>query len=449
MKHILLITICLVFLSVAACSTTHHFQYQTSKEIIDLLQTRPEYPDARFVVLADPHLYDKSLGTTGKAYQDYLNKDRKLLALSEEIYREAIDKVSKENADFVLVAGDLTKDGEKICHQGVANGLRQLEAAGTKVYVVPGNHDINNGESVQYVGDDTKPVPNVNDQEFKSLYADFGYKEAIGQDSNSLSYVSEPVDGLWVLALDSVRWKENNPGHHAITGGAFSSQTLDWIEDQLMLAKKKNKAVIAFLHHGIMEHYPANEKFYAKYIVDDHEIVSSLFAAYGVRLVFTGHFHAQDVTKKTIKNSDDFIFDIETGSLSTAPCPYRIVQFSNGHTASVESKFITTIPSNENFKEYAHQYVYNGTIVLANTKLRKYKVSEEQLPLISGQVSSAYCAHLKGDENKPEITINSKGFGSWLRFVAWMQKDLIDGWWTDLPPKDNDLTIDLLTGQSY
>ena len=448
-KQTFLIALSLVLLSMFSCSTKQAFQYQTSHEVKTLLETDHAYPDARFIVLSDLHFYDNRLGTTGKAFQKYLDDDRKLLVLSHEILSTAVEKVINENADFILVSGDLTKDGEKICHQGVVKALRKIESSGVNVYVIPGNHDINNSESVQYQGDQTSPVPTINDEEFKTMYHEFGYKEAINEDSHSLSYVIEPVEGLWVLALDSVRWKENRPGHHPITDGAFSFETMEWIENQLILAKKKKKAVIALLHHGIMEHYPANEKFYGQYVIDESETISKLFATYGVHLAFTGHFHAQDITKKEFKNSDDFIFDIETGSLVTAPCPYRLIEISNGHTASIKSKFIESIPSKDNLTDYAYQYVFNGTITKANVKLDKFMVSKEQQPLISSQVSKAYCAHLLGDEKKPDITINKEGFGLWLKFVAWMQKDLINGWWTDLPPKDNDLIIDLKTGEYY
>ncbi len=446
-KYTFVIVACLILLSLFSCNTQLAFQYQTSNDVKALLKINPAYPDAKFIVLSDLHFYDKSLGTSGKAFQKYLDSDRKLLVLSEEILSTAVDKVSKEKADFVLVAGDLTKDGEKINHQGVVKALRKIESSGVRVLVVPGNHDINNGESVKYLGNETKHVANINDEEFKTMYHEFGYKEALQTDSNSLSYVSEPVEGLWVLVLDSCRWNENKPELEPITEGKFSLKTLEWIENQLILSKKKKKATIVLMHHGIMEHYPANEKYYGQYVVDDSESVSKLFAAYGVRLVFTGHFHAQDITKKEFKDSDDFIFDIETGSLATAPCPYRIIQLSKGHNASIKSKFIDTIASKDNFSEYAYQYVFDGTIKMVNAKLDKYKVSKDQQPLISSQISKAYCTHLLGDEKKPEITIDKEGFGLWLKFVAWMQKDLINGWWTDIAPGDNQLNIDLETGQ--
>jgi len=279
-----------------------------------------------------------------------------------------------------------------------------------------------------------------------------GYGAAIAQDPDSLSYVAEPMEGLWILALDSNRYKENRPDHHPIVGGAFSDQTLAWIEAQLIFAQPENKAVIVFQHHGIMEHYPANEKFYGEYLVADRENVAALFSRYNVRLVFTGHFHAQDVTRKKIEDTDQVIFDIETGSMVTAPCPYRIIELDKnkdgGSNAVIESRFITRIPSlEEGFSDYAANYVFEGTKKLVNTALTKYKVSGEQQLLINGQVAAAYSAHLKGDEKKPGIVLDTDNFGYWLKFVAWLQEDLVDGWWTDLEPPDNDLVIDLATGR--
>ncbi|MBU0971548.1 MAG: metallophosphoesterase [Proteobacteria bacterium] len=410
----------------------------------------PVYPDTRFIVISDLHFYDTDLGTDGKAFQKYLDKDRKLLVLSDEIIGTAIKKIALDPAEFVLVAGDLTKDGEKICHQGVARHLKALKKSGKQVFVVPGNHDIRNPDSVRFAGDITEPVPSIGPSDFEQIYQELGYGAAIARDPDSLSYVAEPVKGLRLLALDSNRYKENRPDHHPIIGGAFSDQTLAWIQTQLIAAQKENKAVIVLLHHGIMEHYPANGKFYGDYLVADREKIASLFAKYKVKLVFTGHFHAQDVTLKKTEEGD--IFDIETGSLVTAPCPYRevvLVKNTDGNTrAVISSRFITALPSlGEGFAGYAASYVFEGTKKLANTALGKYKVSKEQQALINSQVASAYYAHLKGDETKPETAIDTTGFGYWLRFVAWIQEDLIDGWWTDLAPRDNDLVIDLAAGK--
>ena len=67
---------------------------------------------ARFAVFSDPHLYDATnLGSSGTALEAYLASDRKMLVQSEEILDAALADLKGEGLDFVLVSGDLTKDG--------------------------------------------------------------------------------------------------------------------------------------------------------------------------------------------------------------------------------------------------------------------------------------------------------------------------------------------------
>jgi 3',5'-cyclic AMP phosphodiesterase CpdA len=108
-----------------------------------------------------------------------------------------------------------------------------------------------------------------------------------------LSYVVEPVEGLWVFGLDACRYKENQPGSHPHTDGRFSDETLEWIEAIALKGAEMNKKMIAFMHHGVLEHYKGQERFYGEYIVDDSKKVSKKFAELGINIVFTGHYHAR------------------------------------------------------------------------------------------------------------------------------------------------------------
>lgn len=432
----------------AGCADRQQFLYQTDPDALTLARQLFPLPKTRFLVFSDPHLYDIGLGTSGKAFQDYLDSDRKLLVLSNEILEKAVTYMAGEEAEFVLVCGDLTKDAEQVCHKGMVRHLARLRQSGKKVFVVPGNHDVNNPEAVRFLENSTEPVPMAGPDEFRRFYHEFGYKNALSRDEDSLGYVAEPVDGLWLLALDSCRWKENRPGHHAVVGGAFSPKTLAWIEGRLLAAKQAGKAIIVCQHHGIAEHYPANKKFYDEYIVRDDDRVAELLSTYGVSLVFTGHFHAQDVTRKQVRATGRPIYDIETGSLVTAPCPYRMISVekpeSGRQSVQIQSRFITSIPSmGEKFAAHARDYVFQGTQKLANASLDKYWVSKTRQPLINHQVARSYLAHLTGDEVLPKAVLDPDGFGPWLRFIAWLQEDLIKGWYTDLPPADNNLTIQL------
>lgn len=46
-----------------------------------------------------------------------------------------------------------------------------------------------------------------------------------------------------------------------------------------------------------------------------------------MNVVFTGHYHAQDITMERW-DDETFIFDVETGSFVTYPCPLREVKIA-------------------------------------------------------------------------------------------------------------------------
>jgi len=413
------------------------------------LEEAPAYPATSFIVFSDLHIYDTSLGTEGKAFEDYLADDRKLLRESTEILEAAIAAIKNEKVSFVLVPGDLTKDGERVSHQLAVSYLSQLEASGKKVYVVPGNHDVKNGHSFKYIGDNTERVPNITSEEFAQMYSEFGYKEALYRDPASLSYVAEPQAKLWLLALDACRYAENIEDEEPTTDGKFSAATLEWIKGMLEKAAIEKKAVIVMVHHGIVEHYSGQEKNYGEYIVDDFPAVSKLLAMNNARLVFTGHYHAQDITVQQWPETNKFVFDIETGSLVTYPNPYRIVNRDAAQKAAVQTKHVESISSHPaDFQEYARTYVQSGIEGIAARTIQGFGVDRAEAEKLAQQVAVAFVAHYSGDENLPpgQEAIQTEGLSTRAAMVINFRKDLVIGLWDDLEPPDNNITIDLKTG---
>ena len=100
---------------------------------------------------------------------------------SEEILQAAVQRVKDLHAQFLLVPGDLTKDGERQDHELFLTYLRELRESGILSFVVPGNHDILNPRAFSYGASGEKRVPNVSAQEFAELYADFGYGGALAR----------------------------------------------------------------------------------------------------------------------------------------------------------------------------------------------------------------------------------------------------------------------------
>lgn len=69
-----------------------------------------------------------------------------------------LEAIKKQKPDVLLVSGDLTKDGELESHEQLAERLEKFkkEVPGVKVYVINGNHDINNENAKNYNTKDGK-----------------------------------------------------------------------------------------------------------------------------------------------------------------------------------------------------------------------------------------------------------------------------------------------------
>lgn len=406
---------------------------------------------AKIVSISDPHLMDPSLMVSyGSAFEQYLAGDRKLLMESEAVFEFITDAVIAENPDILIVPGDLTKDGELVSHEGVAGFLSEIEAEGIKVFVCPGNHDVNNPHAFSFDGDTVYSVPTVTPEEFATVHSDFGYAEALYTDESSLSYIAEPIDGIWILSMDVCKYDENNT--HPETGGAFKEETLQWVIEKLQEAETEGKLVLGMQHHGITEHYLGQTTFFPEYVIEDYETVSAQLADAGLKVVFTGHYHANDIV--AVSSQKGNLYDIETGSTVTYPCPYRVMYLTEDNKLQVKTRRIESIdypvPGGQQFQVYAMDFVYNGIYDLSIYMLTNppYNLDQPTAEMMAPLMASAFVAHYQGDEGNPipehqaiiDMLINS---GDPMQV---MLGQAIMAIWTDIPPADNNVTIDLETG---
>ena len=85
----------------------------------------------KLTFLADTHYYSKSLGVSGRQYELRSGSDQKCLAETEEIITAAFEEICNSDTDAVMIAGDLTNDGERVCQEEfrkLARGLAQKAA---------------------------------------------------------------------------------------------------------------------------------------------------------------------------------------------------------------------------------------------------------------------------------------------------------------------------------
>lgn len=410
----------------------------------------PVPASVKFMVISDIHYFDPSLFSfpLNTYFQGYLAADRKLIVESSPILNNVLAVVQTEKPDFLLISGDLTKDGEKIDHQALAVLFKALSDKGIKVLVIPGNHDVNNPVSCSYLQSAQTKVDNVSAADFASIYANCGYGNAIERDPASLSYVSEPVNGVWVLGIDACHYTTASE-----TAGSISAATLSWVQTVIAKSKLQNKTLISMMHHGLIEHFVGQSTLFPEYVIADWQNVSTTLADLGLNVIFTGHFHAQDISKKTSANG--FVFDIETGSTVTAPCPYRIVTLNtSSKTLTITSKKIdgvtySTIPAGTSFQQYAKDYLGSGMKTISYYMLSTPPYSIPGASITALQLdrimANAFVAHYAGDETAlaaDNIDIQTvKSIPALASLGAAVQ-----GVWTDLAPADNNITINLTTG---
>lgn len=314
-------------------------------------------------LLTDIHVMHPDLvKNQGTAYTGLLNSDRKMLAHSADVLNALTDSILSYRPDLVLIAGDLTKDGEYLSHELVLSHLQQLKEAGIPTLVIPGNHDIKNPNARYYDGDATYPARDILADEFAGLYHDYGYGDNVQRDPNSLSYLAEPFPGICVLGIDATRWYDNLSIQHGdaanktVADGQIREETLQWILQQADLAQADGKTVIAMMHHQLLQHIYMQEQLMPSAAITQGDSISRIFMQHGIHLVLTGHMHTSDITTYYNEALTDSIVEITTGSAIAYPCPYRLLRLSAwGDEIDVQTRYIRSLDTIPDFMRYGRE----------------------------------------------------------------------------------------------
>ena len=333
---------------------------------------------AKIAIISDLHVMaPKLLVNDGKAFQEYLNRDRKMLQDSLEILKTLVGEILELGPQLVLVTGDLTKDGERESHQLVAEQLQRLVDAGIQVLVVPGNHDINNPDARSFDGDDTTPTPTITRKEFAEFYRNMGYDERSRRDPDTLSYCRDVTPDLTILAIDACMDRLNtfvsrgDARDHCKTGGSLEASTQQWLVKQASNATAAGKRVIAMMHHHLVPHFHMEEVLAAPYMVDDaYQLCQRLIEA-GVHVIFTGHLHISDISQTNMKEGS--MVEIATSAAVGYPCQWRIAS-CNTFSGKLQLRISTlnSLPSDSNFCERARKMFVECIPTMTRGVLTRY-----------------------------------------------------------------------------
>ncbi|MBD2513312.1 metallophosphoesterase [Nostoc muscorum FACHB-395] len=256
-----------------------------------------------------------------------------LVEVSISAFQSVLEHLIQLDLDFLLLPGDLTQHGEPENHAWLQQCLTQLPFP---VYVVPGNHDV--------------PVMLADQQsiafaDFPYYYTKFGY-----EDPQQMYYIRQLLPGVKLIGLNSNFF--NDQGEQV---GCLDAKQLRWLEE--VLAASVDELVLVMVHHNVVEHLPnqANHPLANRYMLSNSAELLQLLKRYGVKLVFTGHLHVQDIAYS------DGVYDITTGSLVSYPHPYRVLEFHRDNqgkeSLQIVSHRVESVPDFPDLQQSSRQWM--------------------------------------------------------------------------------------------
>lgn len=268
----------------------------------------PDIKELTIAVASDLHYLSQALTDNGPLFQEVVRRgDGKLMLYIEEITEAFTEQMIAEKPDLLILSGDLSFNGEYQSHVDLTEKLRRIEEAGVQVLALSGNHDVNLSFTVRYEGEGYERVQNTTAEDFRALYRDFGYAEALSVDDISGSYVYAPCQGLRIIMLDT----------NSQIGNIFPEKSFSWLEQQLMEAQQDGAQVITASHQNLLIH---NSLFISSYRIMNGMELEVLLKKYGVLAHLSGHMHIQHY-------AEDGIPEVLTSPLSLTPCRYGLLHW--------------------------------------------------------------------------------------------------------------------------
>ncbi|PHN95622.1 metallophosphatase [Maribacter sp. 6B07] len=209
-----------------------------------------------------------------------------------------------------------------------------------------------------------------------------------------VSYLVEPVEGVWLLAIDANVYTPKSDGKGFNGSGigynevlTYKRYLLEWTEKVVENANRLGKTLIAFSHYPMvdfndgatdeMKQLFGVNSFQAHRVPD--EVVGEIFADMGLKVHVGGHMHLNDTGIITTKNGNT-LTNIQTPSLAAYPPAYKLMTIKNTSKLEVETVVLDSVASfNSFFENYKKEHdflrdnfpdrMWNDTILASSNYL--------------------------------------------------------------------------------
>lgn len=293
--------------------------------------------------------------------EDFLGKDGK----SQPIYsKDSLYKPNLATEQPVVVTTDIAKMG----YLGITDNLKDFGFYPNKKYKFWAT-----------------PFSTYNSQNYSfekasqaALLSNRVYEVAPGYEVPDVSYVVEPVEGLWLMAIDGnvyipkkkeiVAPKDSKSYGEASTGynNVLSNKKhlIKWVEEISAQAKKHGKTLIAFSHFPMID-FNDDASAEIKELLGPNkwqlnrvpvEEVAQTFADAGLKIHFGGHMHINDTGIRTTEKGNTLV-NIQTPSLAAYIPAYKLLTIQKNNLVDIQTITIDNVPRyNELFDLYKMEY---------------------------------------------------------------------------------------------
>ncbi len=297
---------------------------------------------SKFVLISDPHITVPN-PETGWMVERVPNEPT-MYGESVELLEAAIDEINAlPDIDFVLCAGDLTKDSEPYNHDGVRELLSRFHKP---VFCVSGNHDQPRPPALRPVDLLDPHVTPVRTDEIPGLYGDFGFKN-----TRLTAYSCDPTPDVHLVGICSSKPDEDR--------GWISPEVLAWLEEDLARQRDPQRHTIVMLHHSIIEHVPGEKTnpTFSWFHVENSDALKTLLHRHNVRVTLTGHLHIQDV------KVEGGLYNIATSSLAGFPHAYRVMSLDDG-VLDIRSRRLRATRSIPDLQAFSLQFTADSFVAI-------------------------------------------------------------------------------------
>lgn len=352
---------------------------------------------------------------------------------------KALDDIAQKGIKIVAMPGDFSDDGQAYNLRGLHKILAKYhEQYGIEFYLTTGNHDPvgpfrqDSGKD-DFLGQDGFPLgiyskENIGKTDRKIItkdiaesgyleildelkdfgfytkkenvfwstpfteysYQDYSYKKAWQNADYSsrmydvsegfpvpdLSYVVEPVKGIWLMAIDGNTYipkntsgNPENPENYKGASVGYNNvlthkrHLIDWVKRTMAEAKKNDKTVIAFTHYPMVDFNDGatpelksllGEKKWQMERVPEEEVAKA-FAEAGLQIHFAGHMHINDTGIRNVNGR--MLVNIQVPSLAAYIPAYKVLTIHSRDKMEVQTEFLNNVPRfDELFPLYEKEY---------------------------------------------------------------------------------------------